>query len=77
MSFDLILWLERNRLHLIHRIGLNTKELIDPLEDNEKALRFTHMLGTRNKPRFFGSSVQQTKVIVIDRENLILGAIDK
>lgn len=58
ISLGLVLRLEGNSLHLIHRIGLDAKELVDPLEDDKKAFWFTHMLDSRDEPRLFGCSMQ-------------------
>ena len=48
---NLILRLKRQRLHLLHRIRLNPKKIIQPPQNNKKAHRLAHMLCPRHKPR--------------------------
>jgi hypothetical protein len=76
-STHLILWLERNSLDVIRRIGLNTKQLVDPPQYDKETLRLTHMLNALHKPRLLWRSMQQTQVIIVDGEDLIFRAIDE
>lgn len=73
----LILRLERQLLQLIHRVLLNPKDLVNPLADNPKARRLTHVLDARHKPCLLDVTVLQSEVVVVDGEDLILSAVDE
>ena len=72
-----ILRLEWHRSHLLSSIRLDTKQPIDPVQNDEERLRLAHVLNTRHKAGFFRRAMLQRDPHVVDGEDLVLGAVDE
>jgi len=76
-QFNLILWLEKQRLELVRRVLLNVKDAIDPLDDNAETCRLAHVLHTWDKSCLLRRTMLQCEVVVVNGENLVFCSIDE
>jgi len=77
LSQALVLRLEQQRLKLVTRVLLNIEDAVDPLDNNAKTGRLSHVLGIRHESRLLGRAVLQSQVVVVDGEDLVLGSVDE
>jgi len=71
-----VLTLKRHKAHLLARIRLQPKQAINPLQNYKEAIRLSHMFLPRYEPYLLDRSMLQREVIIVDREDLVSGAID-
>ena len=71
-----ILRLERNCLQLINWIRFDPPDAINPIQDDAKAGRFSHMLEAFDKSCFFRAAVLEGNIHVVDGENFVISTLD-
>lgn len=73
----LVLWLEEQCLELVTWVLLNVEDPIDPLDNDTKAGRLTHMSRVGHKSCLLRRAVLQCQVVIVDGEDLVLGAVNE